>query len=53
MTADRIEQDDLVVMSSHGRSGLSCMLVGSVTDRFLRDATCPVLVVPAGEKSYR
>lgn len=41
------EHADLVVMSSHGRSGLSRMLIGSVTDRLLRAAKCPVLVVPA------
>jgi universal stress protein A len=37
---------DLIVMSSHGRSGLSRMLIGSVTDKLLRAAPCPVLVVP-------
>lgn len=38
---------DLIVMSSHGRTGLSRMLIGSVTDKLLRAAPCPVLVVPA------
>jgi len=38
---------DLVVMSSHGRTGLSRMLIGSVTDKILRGAPCPVLVVPS------
>ena len=37
---------DLIVMSSHGRTGLSRMLIGSVTDKILRGAPCPVLVVP-------
>ena len=37
---------DLIVMSSHGRSGLPRMLIGSVTDKVLRGAPCPVLVVP-------
>ena len=41
------EHADLVVMSSHGRTGLSRMLIGSVTDRLLRAAKCPVLVVPS------
>ena len=41
------EQADLIVMSSHGRSGLSRMLIGSVTDRLLRAAKCPVMVVPS------
>jgi len=41
------EHVDLIIMSSHGRSGLSRMLIGSVTDKLLRAASCPVLVVPA------
>ena len=40
------EAVDLIVISSHGRSGLSRMLIGSVTDKLLRVAPCPVLVVP-------
>lgn len=40
------ERVDLIVMSSHGRTGLSRMLIGSVTDKILRGAPCPVLVVP-------
>jgi universal stress protein A len=44
------ERVDLVVMSSHGRSGLSRMLIGSVTDKILRASPCPVLVVPTDEK---
>ena len=35
---------DLVVMSSHGRSGLSKLLVGSVTNKVLAHAKTPVLV---------
>ena len=44
------EAVDLIVMSSHGRSGLSRMLIGSVTDKILRGAPCPVLVVPLEQK---
>jgi len=40
------ENCDLIVMSSHGRSGLSRLLVGSVTEQILRKSPCPVLVVP-------
>ena len=40
------EHVDLIIMSSHGRSGLSRMLIGSVTDKLIRGASCPVLVVP-------
>ena len=42
---------DLIVISSHGRSGLSRMLIGSVTDKVLRGASCPVLVVPLEKES--
>ncbi|NKQ37032.1 MAG: universal stress protein [Chloroflexi bacterium] len=37
---------DLIVMSSRGRSGLTRWRYGSVTARLLRQAPCPVLVIP-------
>lgn len=37
---------DLVVMSTHGRSGLSRLVMGSATEEVLRQSTVPVLVVP-------
>jgi nucleotide-binding universal stress UspA family protein len=37
---------DLIVMSSHGRRGLSRMVMGSVTAEILKRSPCPVLVVP-------
>ena len=36
---------DLIVMSTHGRSGLPHLLLGSVAERVVRSANCPVLVV--------
>ena len=40
------EQDiDLVVMGSHGRSGVSRRLLGSVTERTLRSTDVPIMVV--------
>jgi len=36
---------DLIVMSSHGRTGLKRALLGSVAERTVRLASCPVLVV--------
>jgi nucleotide-binding universal stress UspA family protein len=37
---------DLLVMASHGRSGLSRLALGSVTMKVVHHALCPVLVVP-------
>lgn len=36
---------DLIVIASHGRTGLRRLVLGSVAERVLRDAPCPVLVV--------
>ncbi len=36
---------DLIVMGSHGRTGLKRLLMGSVTERVIAHAPCPVLVV--------
>jgi nucleotide-binding universal stress UspA family protein len=36
---------DLIVMGTHGRHGLDHALIGSVTEKVLRKALCPVLVV--------
>lgn len=42
---------DLIVVSSHGRTGLGRMLFGSTAEAVVRHATCPVLVVkPPQEK---
>lgn len=39
--------DPVVVMASHARTGVRRMLLGSVAFRVVRDAACPVLIVPA------
>ena len=36
---------DLIIMGSQGRTGLSRLLIGSVAERVVRHAPCPVLVV--------
>jgi nucleotide-binding universal stress UspA family protein len=37
---------DLIVMGTHGRSGLPRLVIGSVTEKVLRIAPCPVLTIP-------
>lgn len=39
-------QADLLVMGTHGRSGFDRLVLGSVTEKALRKAPCPVLTVP-------
>jgi len=41
-----IKQKDLLVMGSHGREGVSSMLLGSISKRVLDNTTCPVMIVP-------
>ena len=38
---------DLIVMTTHGRSGLSRMIFGSVAEAVVRNAPCPVLLIRA------
>jgi nucleotide-binding universal stress UspA family protein len=40
------EKFDLIVMGTHGRSGLAHLALGSVAERVVRHAPCPVLTVP-------
>lgn len=52
MAADRVLDyarslpADLIVMGTHGRSGFEYFLLGSVTEKVLRNAQCPVMTVP-------
>lgn len=39
---------DLIVMGTHGRTGLSHVLLGSVAEKVVRMAPCPVFTVRAG-----
>ena len=43
----RRREIDLVAISTHGRTGVQHALMGSVAERVVRHAECPVLVVPA------
>jgi nucleotide-binding universal stress UspA family protein len=48
LEAAREKHPDLIVMSTHGRSGLGRWLYGSVADRVLRSAEVPIILVPPG-----
>ena len=43
-TAKRLKAD-LIVMATHGRTGLTHLLMGSVTEKVVRMAPCPVLTL--------
>jgi nucleotide-binding universal stress UspA family protein len=45
------EQADLIVLGSHGRTGLSHVFLGSVAERVVRHAPCPVLVARLPKES--
>ena len=41
----KTEKADLIVLPSHGRTGLRHLLIGSVAEKVVRLAHCPVLVL--------
>jgi len=41
---------DVIVMGTHGRTGLGRVLLGSVAERVVKHARCPVLIVPWHER---
>ncbi|HCX89755.1 MAG: universal stress protein [Deltaproteobacteria bacterium CG12_big_fil_rev_8_21_14_0_65_43_10] len=44
---------DLIIMGTHGRTGLGHVLFGSVAERVLREAPCPVLTVHMSDKGAK
>jgi universal stress protein A len=45
------EQVDTIVMSTHGRTGIDHLLIGSVSEKVIARALCPVLIVPAHKRN--
>ncbi|MFK7818718.1 MAG: universal stress protein [Planctomycetaceae bacterium] len=43
---------DLIVMGTHGRTGLKHMILGSVAERVVRKAACPVLTIQHPEHGF-
>src|SRR5262245_12835540 len=46
------ERIDLIVMGTHGRGPLGHMVMGSVAERVVRQAPCPVLTVREAEREF-
>jgi nucleotide-binding universal stress UspA family protein len=51
LAAER-EVVDLIVIATHGRGGIAQALLGSTTERVLRRAPCPVLVIRSGAPGF-
>ena len=51
-SAARANAVDMIVIATHGRGGLAKALLGSTTERVLRKAECPVLVMRSGEEGF-
>ncbi len=43
---------DLIIIATHGHSGMEQILFGSTTEKVVRKAPCPVLVVRTGEREF-
>ena len=48
----REAEADLIVMGSHGRTGIEHLLIGSVAERVVRKASCSVLVIREANRRF-
>ena len=48
--ADAVHDGDLIIMASHGRSGVQRWLLGSVAEKLVREAPVPVVLVPVAAR---
>lgn len=46
------ERSDLLIIGTHGRGAVAHMLLGSVAERVVRKAPCPVLTVRSGQHDF-
>jgi nucleotide-binding universal stress UspA family protein len=47
------ERADLIVVGTHGRTGLAHVLMGSVAERVVQKAPCPVLTIRHPDRKFR
>lgn len=52
LAAAKEKDVDLIVMATHGRTGLSHLIMGSVAEKVVRNSLCPVLTVRPGKDSF-
>jgi nucleotide-binding universal stress UspA family protein len=52
VTAARELDSDLIVVGTHGRTGLAHVMIGSVAEKVVRKAPCPVLTVKHPEHEF-
>lgn len=48
----REESIDLIIIATHGHTGVEHVLFGSTAEKVVRKAPCPVLVVRSGERQF-
>jgi len=53
INAAQSEGADLIVMGTHGRTGLAHVLIGSVAERVVNKAPCPVLTVRHPDRKFK
>jgi universal stress protein A len=51
LDAQKKYQPDLVVIATHGRTGIARVFLGSVAEAIVRKATCPVLTIREGPQA--
>ena len=51
LKACRKDKADMIVMGTHGRTGIPHLVMGSVAENVVRMATCPVMTVPGDKKA--
>lgn len=51
--AEQSQNVDLIMLATHGRSGFQRFLLGSVAERVVRTAECPVLTVPMTDEERK
>lgn len=49
----KAESIDLVIMGTHGRSGIEHILIGSVAEKVVRKSPCPVLTIRPRNKEFK